>query len=418
MAARSSRGRRARSRRAASGVRWARSECSRRAASARSGSGRSGSAVPERRRAGDARAGPSPREQERRGRDDRAGPPADRDSSADGSMSRRRRRPGSPVSPPASRPRRLTSEPRVAVRRGDPPAPRSAGGRLPALTLPAPCAGGRPMRRGIGDRPRGAAARPRLRDRPGCGSRRAGGSQAPGSRATPPTPALPASQPMRRALQRAAPPDRGDGADAAARSRATRRRGATEPDGVRAGRRSASAGEAERRQADARSGRLKRVAARTDIARGTPRAGWATAAAACSGVSRKSRSAAAGRRSVADRRWPADRPWSGRALGAGGRPGRGGAARSASAGDRRSARRGAGAAASWPVAGVGGVGTWSASRYATIELVALVDRRPVAHQPRNSSIRPSSRSRSASRPRWIRDLTVPSETPVISAISA
>ena len=40
------------------------------------------------------------------------------------------------------------------------------------------------------------------------------------------------------------------------------------------------------------------------------------------------------------------------------------------------------------------------------------------HQPRNSSIRPSSRPRRASRPRWIRDLTVPSETPVMSAISA
>ncbi len=42
-------------------------------------------------------------------------------------------------------------------------------------------------------------------------------------------------------------------------------------------------------------------------------------------------------------------------------------------------------------------------------------RRP---QPRNSSIRSSSRPRRASRPRWIRDFTVPSETPVISAISA
>ncbi len=39
-------------------------------------------------------------------------------------------------------------------------------------------------------------------------------------------------------------------------------------------------------------------------------------------------------------------------------------------------------------------------------------------QPRNSSIRSSSRARSASRPRWMRDLTVPSDTPVISAISA
>ena len=41
-----------------------------------------------------------------------------------------------------------------------------------------------------------------------------------------------------------------------------------------------------------------------------------------------------------------------------------------------------------------------------------------AGQPRNSSIRSSSSARSASRPRWMRDLTVPSETPVISAISA
>ena len=39
-------------------------------------------------------------------------------------------------------------------------------------------------------------------------------------------------------------------------------------------------------------------------------------------------------------------------------------------------------------------------------------------QPRNSSIRSSSRSRRASRPRWIRDFTVPSDTPVMSAISA
>ena len=37
--------------------------------------------------------------------------------------------------------------------------------------------------------------------------------------------------------------------------------------------------------------------------------------------------------------------------------------------------------------------------------------------PRNSPIEPASRSRSASRPRWIRDFTVPSDTPVISAIS-
>ena len=39
-------------------------------------------------------------------------------------------------------------------------------------------------------------------------------------------------------------------------------------------------------------------------------------------------------------------------------------------------------------------------------------------QPRNSSIRSSSRSRRASRPRWMRDFTVPSDTPVMSAISA
>ena len=42
----------------------------------------------------------------------------------------------------------------------------------------------------------------------------------------------------------------------------------------------------------------------------------------------------------------------------------------------------------------------------------------VPGQPRNSSIRPSSRPRRRHRPRWIRDLTVPRETPVISAISA
>ena len=41
----------------------------------------------------------------------------------------------------------------------------------------------------------------------------------------------------------------------------------------------------------------------------------------------------------------------------------------------------------------------------------------VRGQPRNSSRRSSRRPRSESRPRWIRDLTVPSETPVISAIS-
>ena len=44
----------------------------------------------------------------------------------------------------------------------------------------------------------------------------------------------------------------------------------------------------------------------------------------------------------------------------------------------------------------------------------------VGHQspsPRNRPIESSSRSRSASRPRWIRDFTVPSETPVRSAIS-
>ena len=44
----------------------------------------------------------------------------------------------------------------------------------------------------------------------------------------------------------------------------------------------------------------------------------------------------------------------------------------------------------------------------------------VGHQspsPRNRPMEPSRRSRSASRPRWIRDFTVPSETPVRSAIS-
>ena len=43
---------------------------------------------------------------------------------------------------------------------------------------------------------------------------------------------------------------------------------------------------------------------------------------------------------------------------------------------------------------------------------------PSAGQPRNRSIRSMSRPRSASRPRWIRDFTVPTETPVMSAISA
>ncbi len=52
-------------------------------------------------------------------------------------------------------------------------------------------------------------------------------------------------------------------------------------------------------------------------------------------------------------------------------------------------------------------------------VVAVVGQ--VRHQspsPRNRPIEPSSRSRSASRPRWIRDFTVPSDTPVSSAISA
>jgi hypothetical protein len=39
-------------------------------------------------------------------------------------------------------------------------------------------------------------------------------------------------------------------------------------------------------------------------------------------------------------------------------------------------------------------------------------------QPRKSSMRSSSRSRNPRRPRWIRDFTVPNDTPVISAISA
>ena len=43
---------------------------------------------------------------------------------------------------------------------------------------------------------------------------------------------------------------------------------------------------------------------------------------------------------------------------------------------------------------------------------------PQSPSPRNRPIEPSSRSRSARRPRWIRDLTVPSDTPVSSAISA
>ena len=53
----------------------------------------------------------------------------------------------------------------------------------------------------------------------------------------------------------------------------------------------------------------------------------------------------------------------------------------------------------------------------------VVGRVWVAHRdhpssPRNRPMWPSSRSRSARRPRWIRDFTVPSETPVNSAISA
>ena len=37
--------------------------------------------------------------------------------------------------------------------------------------------------------------------------------------------------------------------------------------------------------------------------------------------------------------------------------------------------------------------------------------------PRSSSSSPASRSRRARRPRWMRDFTVPSDTPVMSAIS-
>ena len=53
----------------------------------------------------------------------------------------------------------------------------------------------------------------------------------------------------------------------------------------------------------------------------------------------------------------------------------------------------------------------------TLERFRSGGRREAAAQPRNRSIRSASRSRRASRPRWIRDLTVPSETPVMSAIS-
>ncbi len=56
-----------------------------------------------------------------------------------------------------------------------------------------------------------------------------------------------------------------------------------------------------------------------------------------------------------------------------------------------------------------------------LEVVRVVDVvGDVGHQspsPRNRPREPSSRSRSASRPRWMRDFTVPSETPVRSAIS-
>ena len=53
-----------------------------------------------------------------------------------------------------------------------------------------------------------------------------------------------------------------------------------------------------------------------------------------------------------------------------------------------------------------------------VGVAAVGDVRHQSPSPRNRPRWPSSRSRSASRPRWIRDFTVPSETPVSSAISA
>ena len=95
--------------------------------------------------------------------------------------------------------------------------------------------------------------------------------------------------------------------------------------------------------------------------------------------------------------------------------------------ERRSARSSAqaGQSATWACATITSrvVRSWAARRATSVSSWSgrtwgrngTVLRRP---QPRNSSIRSSSRPRRLSRPRWIRDLTVPSDTPVISAISA
>ena len=92
------------------------------------------------------------------------------------------------------------------------------------------------------------------------------------------------------------------------------------------------------------------------------------------------------------------------------------AARSASARDRRSATSSAQSRHAT---------TWAAAASSSVPPARRRRRRRSprgrgrrAGQPRNSSIRSSSRPRRASRPRWMRDLTVPSETPVMSAISA
>ena len=131
--------------------------------------------------------------------------------------------------------------------------------------------------------------------------------------------------------------------------------------------------------------------------------------AASAAVSRKSRGlAGAGNAPVAAARRNAGRH-GGRRTADRSRPRRSASARSPSA---RSSSSNEATDSSWP-------SSWSADRAAPRWSAAgSVRRRKPAHQPRNSSIRPSRRPRNASRPRWIRDLTVPSETPVMSAISA
>ena len=80
-------------------------------------------------------------------------------------------------------------------------------------------------------------------------------------------------------------------------------------------------------------------------------------------------------------------------------------------------------AATWAVARSRSGPVASPAAYAAISsrsCVGVLAVGQVGHQspsPRNRPIESSSRSRNASRPRWIRDFTVPRETPVRSAIS-